>query len=113
MKPRRIFTIALVTLGLVAVLTTGALAQATWYWNVRIDAVGGFSDGSWNNCVVALTNMDNPTGYTTKWFLLHPDYSNQMLATALTAKANGDPVWANLDFDSEYSYVYGILLAGE
>ena len=111
MKLRKIFSIAVVTLGLVALITASVGAAESWYYNVTVEAVGAFSNDDWNACWISLTNQDNPGAYTGVWFKLHTDFSKQMLATALTAKSAGAKVWALVDFDAPNSFAYAIMLA--
>ena len=111
MKLRKIFLIAVVTLGLVAFLGSSAGAVLQWNNNCEILAIGAFSNDDYGQYWVAITNLDNPGSYTGIWFQLHADYAKQMLATGLTAQTSGQKVWVYVDFDSPYSFIYGLMTA--
>lgn len=111
MKLKKMFLVALVTVGLVAFLGASAGAALQWNMNCEIVAIGAFSNDDYGQYWVALTNLDNPGSYTGIWFQLHPDYAKQMLATGLTALASGKIVWAYVDFDAPASFVYGLMTA--
>jgi len=67
-------------------------AQADWFTaTVTRTGMGGSS------AFIALTDQAASPAFTDQWFIMSPSVQNAMLATALTAAANGSAVQVNID----------------
>jgi len=103
-SPGRIGSIVILSLLLLFVAST----QAAERW---VNGYVTYAGPGWGTVYITLKDASNPESFTAKWFIAQPGQEREMLATALTALANGNMVVCYVDADVVYSYIRAIYIA--
>jgi hypothetical protein len=103
MKTRKMLLVMAAVFSMVALFTVSAHAAPPWY-TCTIMQVGP----GWGTTYMMMT--DDGGAFTNKWFRPRSDAVKEMLATALTAKSNGEKVYIYTDLGGTYPVINAMYL---
>jgi hypothetical protein len=104
MNVKKMFLVIVAVFSMVAFFGVNAYS-AGWY-TCRVEAAGPSLSIGYIN----LSDMSSSPAFSYRWFIAHPTYRKEMLATALAAQSNDQLVMVYLTGASAYSYVYSIFM---
>ncbi len=87
--------IVAIFLGLALTVLIAGTSQATWF-TCTVDAVGVVQSGGTTVYAAYLTDTAQTPAFTQTYVMLNASCANQLLATLLTAQANGKKIWASV-----------------
>jgi hypothetical protein len=103
MKTRKMFLVMVAVFGMVALFAGSTHAAPPWYTCTVIQVGPG-----WGTNYIRMT--DDGGAFTDKWFRPRSDAVKEMLATALTAKSNGEKVYIYTDLSGTYPVINAMYL---